>query len=413
MNATFSETIAEFMVKHRAEQFALLRKLVQIDTETRSDGLLKASEKVAQLLEGLDFEVERHAPDVERLESAGLAGIQNLVARKQFGSGPVLALVSHVDTVEAHPGWSFEPLGGDIDEGCLYGLGAVSGKGDLAAQVFAICALEQVGVPVTGAIELHISFDGESGGAFGAKWLLAEGIVTPDMVIAGGAARAVATQSTGTMLMDVEVHGKTAPAHAPEWGTDALEAATHALSRLYQFRGGLKAHASGTPGIGAPTLVIEHISGGHESGVSETVSFRIDRRLLPDEDALQVEKQLTNMIGSTIAKMPGARCRIRRSVMIPAMRGNEGTAPLVDALEHRLEAKIGEVQGQYGISYDHEGRHYAAAGIPTVMYGAGPLDPVAAGLHAADEHLLLDDLRIATEVLALSAMDILSGKMSG
>lgn len=413
MNATFSETIAEFMVKHRAAQFALLKKLVQIDTETRSDGLLKASEAIAQLLEGLDFEVERLAPDVERLEAAGLAGIQNLVARKQFGSGPVLALVSHVDTVEVHPGWTFEPLGGDIYEGSLYGLGAVSGKGDLAAQVFAICALEQVGVPVTGAIELHISFDGESGGAFGAKWLLAEGIVAPDMVIAGGAARAVATQSTGTMLMDVEVHGKAAPAHAPEQGTDALEAATHALSRLYQFRGGLKAHASGTPGIGAPTLVIEHISGGHESGVPETVSFRIDRRLLPDEDALQVEKQLTNMIGSTIAKMPGARCRIRRSVMIPAMGGNEGTAPLVDALEHRLEAKIGEVQGQYGIAYDHEGRHYAAAGIPTVMYGAGPLDPVAAGLHSADEHLLLDDLRIATEVLALSAMDILSGKMSG
>ncbi|MBO6520036.1 MAG: M20/M25/M40 family metallo-hydrolase [Rhodospirillales bacterium] len=412
MNATFSETIAEFMVKHRAAQFALLKKLVQIDTETRSDALMKASDKVAALLEDLDFEVERHAPDAERLEAAGIAGVQNLVARKQFGHGPVLALVCHVDTVEVPPGWTFEPLGGDIDDGSLYGLGAVSGKGSLAAQVFAVLALEQVGVPVTGAVELHISFDGESGGALGAKWLLAEEIVKPDMVIAGGPARAVATQSTGTMLMDVEVHGKAAPAHAPDRGTDALEAATHALSRLYQFRGGLKAHASATPGIGAPTMVVEHISGGHESGVPEFVAFRIDRRILPDEDPAQVEKQLTNMIGSTIAKMPGARCRIRRSVMIPAMGGDESTAPLVDALEHRLAAKIDTMQGPYGIAYDHEGRHYAAAGIPTVMYGAGPLDPVAAGLHGADEHLVLDDLRLATEVLALSAMDILSGKMS-
>ena len=45
------------------------------------------------------------------------------------------------------------------------------------------------------------------------------------------------------------------------------------------------------------------------------------------------------------------------------------------------------------------------------MYGAAPLDVAEAGLHGPDEHLVLDDLRLATEVLALSAMDLLSGKV--
>ena len=398
------------MVKQRAGQFSLLKKLVQIGTETRSDQLTNASEKIAGLLEALAFEVERHAPDAARIEAQGAHPMQNLVARKHFGDGPVLAFVCHLDTVEAHPSWTFEPLGADIVDGCMYGLGAVSGKGDLAAQVYAILSLMQVGAPLKGTIEMHISFDGESGGSLGAKWLLADEIVKPDMVIAGGPARAVATHSTGTMILDVDVRGKTAPAHAPETGNDALEAATHALTRLYQFRGGLKGHASETPGLGAPTLVIEHISGGEDTGVPEYVNFRLDRRILPDEDPMQVEKQLTNLIGSTIAKMPGTRCRIRRAALIPAMGNDDNAKSLVYTLNKRLEAKLGERPGTRGLGYDHEGRHYAAAGIPTVMYGAAPLDVAAAGLHGPDEHLVLDDLRLATEVLSLAAMDLLSGK---
>ncbi len=398
------------MVKQRAGQFSLLKKLVQIGTETRSDQLTNASEKIAGLLEALAFEVERHAPDAARIEAQGAHPMQNLVARKHFGDGPVLAFVCHLDTVEAHPSWTFEPLGADIVDGCMYGLGAVSGKGDLAAQVYAILSLMQVGAPLKGTIELHISFDGESGGSLGAKWLLADEIVKPDMVIAGGPARAVATHSTGTMILDVDVRGKTAPAHAPETGNDALEAATHALTRLYQFRGGLKGHASETPGLGAPTLVIEHISGGEDTGVPEYVNFRLDRRILPDEDPMQVEKQLTNLIGSTIAKMPGTRCRIRRAALIPAMGNDDNAKSLVSTLNMRLEAKLGGRPGTRGLGYDHEGRHYAAAGIPTVMYGAAPLDVAAAGLHGPDEHIVLDDLRLATEVLSLAAMDLLSGK---
>ena len=411
MNATLKETIADVMTRQRAGQFALLTKLVQTPTETRGDGLMKAAEKIAELLEDMEFEVERHAPDKERLEAAGRAPMQNLVIRKRFSDGPVLALVSHVDTVEAHTSWTFDPHGGDIVDGRLYGLGVASGKGHLAAQLYAMQSLIKFGADVKGAIELHVSFDGESGGTFGAKWLLAEGIVKPDKVIAGGPARAVATHSTGTMVMNVEVRGKAAPAHAPEEGADALEAASHALARLYQFRGGLKSHVSGIPGLGAPSLVIETINGGDDAGgVPDFVTFRLDRRMLPDEDPAQVEKQLTNLIGSTIAKMPGTRCRIRRAALIPAMGSSNDTEALTGVLHKRLQSKIGNAGEPYGIAYEHEGRHYAAAGVPTVMYGAGPIDTVEAALHGPDEHLLLDDLRVATEVLALSAMDLLSAK---
>ena len=407
MNTTYNAKIADVLVKRRAGQFAFLQGLVRVNTTRGSAGFLISSEKVAVMLEKLGFEVERHAPDKEICAASGRSPMQNLVVRHHFTGGPVLALVSHLDTAEAGPNWTHDPLAGDIRDGFLYGLGAVSGKGHLAAQVFAILALRDAGVSLQGSIELHISFDGESGGALGARWLLQEDRVKPDMVIAGGPAHAVATHSTGTMTMDVEVRGKTDPRHAPDHGPDPLKAASHALARLYQFRGGLRGQVSAIPGLGSPSMVIERIAGSADAGgVPDLVKFHIDRRLLPEEDPVQVEKQLTNLIGSTIAKMPGVRCRIRRTSLIPAMGNNDASTIVRDTINARLKSRSGAETVQTGMSFDHEGRHYAAAGIPTVMYGAGPLDPIAAGLHGPDEQLVLDDVRLGTETLALSAIDL-------
>ncbi len=411
MKMTPNDKIAEAMVKRRAGQFAFLKDLVRTRTAPSPDGSIKASEKIAQMLEQLGFEVERHARSADDLGASGHPPLQNLVVRSRFGDGPTLALVSHLDTLNPCDDWSVDPFQGHIKDGTMVGIGAVSGKGHLAAQAFAIIALADIGVRPKGTIELHISFDGDSGGRYGAKWLLGEEIVQPDMVIAGGPARAVATQSTGTLVLDVDVRGLTAPAYAPGGGHDAMEAANQALTRLYQFRSALKSKASDVPGLGAPSLTVEHVVAGRTGGgVPDHATLRIDRRILPDEDATQVEKQLTRLIGSTIAKMPGTRCRIRRSVLIPAMAGGEASDFLRDAVAQQLRQRLGEDAPVSGIAFDHEGRHYAARGIPTIMYGAGPMDPLMAGMHGKDESLKLDDLRLATEVLSSAALELLDGK---
>ena len=55
-----------------------------------------------------------------------------------------------------------------------------------------------------------------------------------------------------------------------------------------------------------------------------------------------------------------------------------------------------------------DARHYTAAGVPTVLYGAGPRTLVEANGHRADEKLKLDDLHKATEVVALALTDLLA-----
>jgi acetylornithine deacetylase/succinyl-diaminopimelate desuccinylase-like protein len=63
----------------------------------------------------------------------------------------------------------------------------------------------------------------------------------------------------------------------------------------------------------------------------------------------------------------------------------------------------------HGVPLYTDARHYSEAGIPTVLYGAGPRTLEEANGHRADEQLKLDDLYRATEVVALSLADMLRG----
>jgi succinyl-diaminopimelate desuccinylase len=64
----------------------------------------------------------------------------------------------------------------------------------------------------------------------------------------------------------------------------------------------------------------------------------------------------------------------------------------------------------HGVPLYVAARHYATVGIPTVLYGAGPRTLTEANAHAAHERLPLADLRKATEVVALTLLDLLAAR---
>ena len=83
---------------------------------------------------------------------------------------------------------------------------------------------------------------------------------------------------------------------------------------------------------------------------------------------------------------------------------------LVAAIRKNAHAVLGEQIQAHGVPLYTDARHYSAAGVPTVLYGAGPRTLVEANGHRADENLKLDDLYKATEVVALSLYDLLASK---
>ena len=53
-------------------------------------------------------------------------------------------------------------------------------------------------------------------------------------------------------------------------------------------------------------------------------------------------------------------------------------------------------------------RLFSEAGIPGVIYGAGPRTVLESNAKRADEHIVLEDLRRATQVMARSLADLLA-----
>jgi len=69
---------------------------------------------------------------------------------------------------------------------------------------------------------------------------------------------------------------------------------------------------------------------------------------------------------------------------------------------------MGEPVTTGGVPLYTDARLYAEAGIPAVLYGAGPRSILEANAHAANENLRLEDLRAATKIVALAVADLLA-----
>jgi succinyl-diaminopimelate desuccinylase len=403
------DAITAFLARERDAQVGFLAELVKVPSDNPPGDCDAHAERAAILLEGLGLEVERHPVPEDAVRALGMVTATNLVVRRRFGAGPVIALNAHGDVVPPGEGWTKDPYGAVIDDGWMYGRGAAVSKSDFATYAYALLALEAAGVPLAGTVELHLTYDEEAGGVIGPKWLLDEGISKPDLAIGAGFSYAVVTAHDGCLHLEIEVRGCSAHAALPMTGIDALEAATAVLDALYDHRKGFAGQVSATPGIGTPQLTVGLIEGGINTNVvPDRVTLRLDRRLIPEEDPAEVEAGLRRMIEDAVQNVTGARVEIRQILLAHPLAPLPGHERLAAALTRHASRVMGEPVETKGVPLYTDARHYAEAGIPIVLYGAGPHTIEEANAHRADERLPLSDLHKATEVVALALHDLLT-----
>jgi acetylornithine deacetylase/succinyl-diaminopimelate desuccinylase-like protein len=287
-------------------------------------------------------------------------------------------------------------------------------KSDFATYTWALLALRAAvaeGATLEGTLELHFTYDEEAGGILGPKWLLAERLVRPDIAIAAGFSYAVVTAHNGCLHLEVTVTGRQAHAAMPTAGIDALEAANSILSALYTHRTNLSRIRSATTGIASPTLNVGLIKGGINTNVvPDQVTFRIDRRVIPEEDPAEVEAELRALIANCAGHNPQIKVEVRRLLLAEPLRARPGTERIAAALQRRAKEVLGVEVPTTGVPLYTDARHYAAAGIPTVLYGAGPRSIGEANAHNADENLRLGDLRAATKIVAMAVADLVGAR---
>ena len=146
---------------------AHLQALLRIDTSNPSKVERPAAEYLAPLLAdaGIETHIFEKAP-----------GRSNLIARMRGtgkGGGPLL-LNAHLDTVPFGDGWKYPPLSGALEEGFIWGRGAIDMKNMAAMCVATMCRLVREGAVLDRDLIFAASADEEAGSTYGAKFLVEE-----------------------------------------------------------------------------------------------------------------------------------------------------------------------------------------------------------------------------------------------
>jgi acetylornithine deacetylase/succinyl-diaminopimelate desuccinylase-like protein len=397
---------------HFDDELRFLQELVRVPTDTPPGNNAPHAERTAQLLQDFGFDAEQHAVPAQAVQDAGLQSITNLVVRRSYGSGKTVGLNAHGDVVPPGEGWTHPPYGADIVDGKLYGRAAAVSKCDFATFTFATRALEALAAsektPLKGGIELYFTYDEEFGGELGPGWLLDQGLVKPDLLIAAGFSYQVITAHNGCLQMEVTVHGKMGHAAVPETGVDALQAATRILAALYRQNTLYKQTRSEVKGINHPYLNVGLIAGGTNTNVVPgKVVLKLDRRMIPEESPAEVEAALRQLIQDAVADCAGITIEIKRLLLARALKPLAGNAGMVDALSRHASAVFGEPIEAAGTPLYTDARLFGERGIPAVLYGCGPRTVSESNAKRADEHIDLEDLRRATKVIARTLFDLL------
>jgi len=141
------------------ESVQILSDYLKINTTNPPGNELEGARFLQRILEREGFEVQILDEDILGRNRA------NIYARlKGNGSKKAIALVNHIDVVPADPRyWTVDPFSGAVQDGFVWGRGALDMRGQGIAQLMALVALKRSGVPLTRDIVFIGNADEELG----------------------------------------------------------------------------------------------------------------------------------------------------------------------------------------------------------------------------------------------------------
>lgn len=378
------------------ETIALLQDLIRDSASVNPPGDVRESIRICQ---------EKLAAEGFETELIGDTDIiPNLVATLRRGDGPVLLFNAHVDvvptgTVEA---WSHPPFAAEIADGRVYGRGAGDDKASVTAQVMGAIALARSGVPFSGTLIVNVVGDEETGGRHGAKFVAEHISTRPDFAIVGEQTfNRVAVGEKGFASTSVTVHGRAAHGALPWEGANAIEGMAAVIlalrdelwPKLEERTHPYFHHSSGS---------INMIQGGvKQNVVADRCSIYVDRRIIPGEDPHAGVTEIREIAERAVANLTDIRVEVE-AVSAGAASMSDPESPVVQAML-AANTHLGLNTELTGFSMGTDGRHFAAVGIPTIIYGPG--DPALA--HIPDEWVGIDEVMQATKAYALAALEML------
>lgn len=224
------------------EVTSFLRDLIRINTTNPPGNETAAAKYVAENLHQEGFKCEL-------FESAPKRG--SVITRlKGTSEKPNLLLLSHLDVVAANAEeWSVDPFAGVVENGFVWGRGALDMKGMTAIEVMVLKLLKRNGVKLKGDVILAATADEEQGGLSGADYLLRnypEKIFAPYVLNEGGGVAiptrsgnvfTVQTAEKGILWFKVKAKGTPGHGSMPNVADNAIMRMNKVIEKLGKYRG--------------------------------------------------------------------------------------------------------------------------------------------------------------------------------
>jgi putative selenium metabolism hydrolase len=338
----------------------------------------------------------------------------NVIGRMGTGQGPHLLYYTHMDTVGIGDiaAWQRDPFGGIVEDGLLYGRGAVDPKGSLASMVYGAKLLKEYHIPLKGTLHMVGSVYGETAEGVAIRYLIEEGGLQPTWVVLGAPSNLRLNRGQrGRLELAVSVQGRACHAATPEQGVNAIYGAARIIFSLELMAESLNEDSF----LGRGTLAVTHIENIERTKnvIPDCCTFNIDRRLTLGETEAHTLAEIQGLLAKegvegqvkvtefNSVSYTGKPCQGKKSYPAwvtdekdPLVKTVSKSAQTITGYKPRLGRWNFSTAGVYTMGY---------AGIPTVGFGPGEEHHA----HTANERVALKDCFTAAVVYAQIAHDLL------
>ena len=405
----------------------LTQDLIKIPT------LNPPGENYREICEYLDTRLSRAGFATELIRAKDAPGDSNqyprwnIVARREGQKdGECVHFNSHTDVVEVGSGWTFDPFGGQLYDGKIYGRGACDMKGGLAASIIAVEAFLEIFPTFNGAIEISGTADEETGGYGGVAYLAEKGFFSPTrvqhVIIPEPLNKdRICLGHRGGWWAEIETFGEIAHGAMPFAGDCAVRHMGEVLNEFEKtLYPALKQRVTKMPvipeGAKNSTMNINSIHGGQVEPDTETNALPshcvpdscriiIDRRFLIEEDVEEVKAEVKSILENIKSRRPKFEYEVKElNRVIPSM--TDKNAPIVKSIAASVEKVIGRKAEYVASPGSYDQKHIDRIGTlkNCIAYGPGILDLA----HKPDEFVDVEDMIDSAKVMGNSLIDILT-----
>lgn len=329
---------------------------------------------------------EARGLEVTRLEPEPGRPSVVLVARGR-GGGRSLMLNAHIDTVGVDGMEApFEPR---LEDGRLYGRGALDMKSGLAA---AMTALEAAAAAELRGDVILTAVADEEHASIGTSAVL-ERFGADAAIVAEPTGLELHLAHRGFAVFELRTHGVSAHSSKPHEGVNAVQHMGRVLAGIDRLQAELAARDP-HPLTGHGVAQAVRVEGGEQLFVVPAACrAAYERRTLPGETRAQVEAEVDALLRAAGEGARGFRASAELTLLREPFEVAAGER-IVEVARRHARRVLGRDAVESGSPYWTDAALLQTAGIPTLVFGAKGV-----GMHAVDEHVELASVAALEEIL--------------